>query len=152
MPRTFVFMAMMTGFSCQSSIAVLEAVFKRANQWVVTPKGFSQQSIRKKVRRKLAWYVWPDTFVILYLMASIVIAWKFNFQALMMIEATWLVGYLWLFGGAVWEAYGTPAASSIVKANQPENATAEGRARVEYGVNSEGGSESVTTAPAGATL
>ncbi len=151
-PRTFVFMAMMTGLSCQSSIAVLEAVFKRANQWVVTPKGFSQQSSKKKVRRKLAWYVWPDAFVILYLMASIVIAWKFNFQALMVIEATWLVGYLWLFGGAVWEAYGTPAAPSIVKTSQPENATVEGRALVEYGVNSEGGSESVTTAPAGATL
>lgn len=124
-PWSTAFMAMMTGLSCQSTIAVLEAVFGRANQWVVTPKGFSGSGTNvKKVRRKLPWYIWPDLLVIGYLLASIAVAINFEAYPLLLIETIWLTGYLWLFGGAVLEAYGPSRTTrQALKVSQAYNLT-----------------------------
>jgi cellulose synthase/poly-beta-1,6-N-acetylglucosamine synthase-like glycosyltransferase len=108
LPMGLVMVVMHSGLSCQHTVAAIQAFVTRKNTWVVTPKGFSNksQAAGKIHRVKMPWYFWLDLGVIAYLIASIAVAASYEFYLLIVIQAGWLLGYLWTFGGAVVESYG----------------------------------------------
>lgn len=108
-PRALAFLALMVGLSCQCSVAIFEALFGTRNQWIVTPKGFSAATPgapRKRTKMSIPWYFWLDLPIICYLAFGLSVAITYRAYVLILMESVFLGGYLWLFCGALWEAYG----------------------------------------------
>ena len=106
--RTLTLLMMTAGISCQSLVAVLEAVVGRKNHWVVTPKGFStpkSSGTSSRPRVRFPWYFWLDALVLTYLIFGMGVAIAFSAYQMAVILSIWLAGYTWFFGGALIEAY-----------------------------------------------
>lgn len=111
LPRSLFFFTVMAGLSGQGTMAVLQGLFGRRGEWIVTPKGFAGGTGADKPQRtqkRLPNFVWLDIPIALYVAASIGVAAWMEVYPLIAFMLCWLTGFVYLFVESWMDVYRAP--------------------------------------------
>jgi len=113
-PRALFFLSVMAGLSGQGTLAVLQGLFGKRGDWIVTPKGFAggkAAGAPRRTQKRLPSFIWLDLPIALYIAASIAVAAWFGVYPLVVFMLVWLTGYLYLFAESWRDVYRPSAAA-----------------------------------------